>query len=235
MLAAHLLLPLLFGPLLAAAQDDQLHILHRLLVPDIEDQGPPFVLRATVDVSTRQLTPAPQFVSELAQFYRDARDHKDALYQLAIQLAPADDPANGRLDISSVKACHLPLAPADSLTLHLDDGGVPFHVDYYLAGVPPNGACPTNKQLRAVNLDQAAFLPPSNTSVRIRHATHPPLPELRVPPPLTPKGEPVAPAPEKTFLQKYWLYIAAALGLLLLTGGPPEEDSAGSGAAGGGR
>ena len=34
---------------------------------------------------------------------------------------------------------------------------------------------------------------------------------LRTPPPLTAEGEPVKPEPEKTFLQKYWLYIVAAM------------------------
>ena len=37
-------------------------------------------------------------------------------------------------------------------------------------------------------------------------------PELRVPPPLTATGDPVVQVPEKTFLQKYWLYLVIALG-----------------------
>ena len=36
-------------------------------------------------------------------------------------------------------------------------------------------------------------------------------PELHAPPPLTPQGEVVQPIPEKSFLQKYWMYIAALL------------------------
>ena len=36
-------------------------------------------------------------------------------------------------------------------------------------------------------------------------------PELHAPPPLTPQGEVVQPVPEKSFLQKYWMYIAALL------------------------
>ena len=39
-------------------------------------------------------------------------------------------------------------------------------------------------------------------------------PQLRVPPPLTATGDPVVQVPEKTFLQKYWLYIVIALGAL---------------------
>ena len=36
-------------------------------------------------------------------------------------------------------------------------------------------------------------------------------PELRAPPPLTPEGQVVTPEPEKSFIQKYWIYIAGFL------------------------
>lgn len=34
-------------------------------------------------------------------------------------------------------------------------------------------------------------------------------PELRSPPPLTPEGQVVTPEPEKSFIQKYWIYVLA--------------------------
>ena len=36
-------------------------------------------------------------------------------------------------------------------------------------------------------------------------------PELRAPPAVTTDGEPVKPVPEKTFLQKYWMYLVPLL------------------------
>ena len=39
-------------------------------------------------------------------------------------------------------------------------------------------------------------------------------PELRQPPPLTPEGQVVTPEPEKSFLQKYWIYILALMVIL---------------------
>ena len=39
-------------------------------------------------------------------------------------------------------------------------------------------------------------------------------PELRAPPPLTPEGQIVTPEPEKSFLQKYWIYILAVMVVL---------------------
>ena len=40
-------------------------------------------------------------------------------------------------------------------------------------------------------------------------------PELRAPPPLTPEGQVVTPEPEKTFIQKYWIYI---VGFMIVIG-----------------
>ena len=39
-------------------------------------------------------------------------------------------------------------------------------------------------------------------------------PELRSPPPLTPEGQVVTPEPEKSFIQKYWIYILAFMVVL---------------------
>ena len=102
-------LPLaLFGlllPLLANADDAQLRLLHRIYGPGVPEL--PFSLRATLDQSTLQLTPAPHLQDTLAQFYNDVKGNKDALYQIAFQALPDDtrpDVAADRLDISSVKA-----------------------------------------------------------------------------------------------------------------------------------
>jgi hypothetical protein len=43
---------------------------------------------------------------------------------------------------------------------------------------------------------------------------YPHRPELRTPPPLTAEGQPLQPIPEKSFIQKYWIYILVALGAL---------------------
>ncbi|KAL5527414.1 hypothetical protein ACEPAG_6205 [Sanghuangporus baumii] len=224
---------LVLVPTFVAAVDSQFRVLHRVYGPGVPEQ--PFILRATLDTTSLQLLPAPEVQDSLAQFYNDVKGNSAALYQIALQTVPAGeefDPVGERLGISAVKACHIPIASAEYLTLHLDRKGLPFHVDYYLGGVPVSGACPSSKQLRTLNLDQYTWLHPSNTTVRIRRGTHPPLPELRTPPPLSPKGQVLQPEPEKTFVQKYWIYMAAGLALLLVAGGSPPEEEGGQPAGG---
>ena len=99
---------------------------------------------------------------------------------------------------------------------------MPFSLDYSLSAVPPSGKCPSRKALDAHFQSSSVALPlllsPGNTTVAVRRASVPPLPELRAPPPLTPQGAPVKPEPEKNFLQKYWLYIA--MGFIALRASP---------------
>jgi len=204
-------------------------LLHRVYHKDIPLQS--FSQRAALDPVSLQLTPSSDFRNDIAQLYELAKGHRGALYQLALQRDPgavSDDD----LDIAAVKACHIPFASADILTLHLDDAGAPFHIDYYLDGVPHSGACPSKKQLNAFISESAQLLSASNTTVRVRRAEHPPLPELRMPPPLSPEGQPVQPPQEKSFVQKYWVYMVIGLVGLLLAGGPAEEEGAPAGGGG---
>ena len=102
--------------------------------------------------------------------------------------------------------------------------GEPFAIDYSVSPVPQNGVCAEAS---------TGKYPAHNASVVLMSPRMPPLytcsivfvnlpdccirvfrPELRVPPPLTPEGEPVAPVPEKSFVQKYWIYMVVVLGAL---------------------
>lgn len=110
-----------------AAQDsastNQLTLLHRLLVPSVDGDDPPaFIPRATIDLTTRQLTSVPTFHDDLSAFYRDARQSPafaSALYQVAFHVGPehslhsAAPSEHTRLSISSARA-----ACVSSLFLH---------------------------------------------------------------------------------------------------------------------
>jgi len=178
------------------------------------------------------------------QAHFDAQAGKDALYQLALDTGTSDS----LWLISSVKAvysfllfylqipspsftqCHLVSSANEHLILHLPyPGGTPFAFEYFLDSTPSDGTCPP------IQASGPTLALPQNITITTTIPKRPPLfvlsplsspahfssfyrPELRVPPPLTETGDPVVRAPEKTFVQKYWLYIIIALGALSASG-----------------
>ena len=117
--------------------------------------------------------------------------------------------------------CHLPHSTSQTLILHTDNSK-PFAVDHFVSPIPQDASCPNVpskttliESIRALNITvifkpshspplYEAFLFNSPHSCRFR-------PQLRSPLPLTQTGRPVQPLPHKSFLQKYWMYIALFL------------------------
>lgn len=151
-----------------------------------------------------------------------------ALYQLALQ--HPGDTHSAQWHVSAVKLCHLPHATAQSLTLHVAADGAPVALDYFVGPVPHDGACPGSARARRRLLADVGTRI-VNTTVVVRAPTHPPLPSLRTPPQLSAEGKVVAPPQEKSFIQKYWMYIAIAFLALAVTGSPPEEEGQQGGGA----
>ncbi|KIL00594.1 hypothetical protein PAXRUDRAFT_821492 [Paxillus rubicundulus Ve08.2h10] len=143
-----------------------------------------------------------------------------AMYQVALERPGTPD---GLWPVSVVKACHVPGSTSSSLNIHFSASGTPFALDYFVSPVPHDGACPSPSEKRD-------SYPAHNATVKLTSPRQPPLPVLRTPPPLTPQGEPIAPVPEKSFVQKYWVYMAIVLGALLISG-PADEPAASGGGA----
>ncbi|KAI0650687.1 hypothetical protein C8Q79DRAFT_894621, partial [Trametes meyenii] len=225
-----LLVLLVLAPVRAQALPG-LRLKHRLLHPSLP--APPFEDRATVLLSRSgpdpdaRLVPSETFADDLLQLSSAAEGLKDALYQVALE--HPGDADHSQWAISSVLACHLPHSTADSLTIHLDQNGNPFSLDYFLAPVPHNGACPKRARKASAQPGPAHLRPITNTTVVLRSPSFPPLPQLRVPPPVTAEGKPVQPPKEKSFLEKYWMYIAIALIAMTFAPAPPEEEAGGRG------
>ncbi|KAI0003100.1 hypothetical protein BJV74DRAFT_572028 [Russula compacta] len=223
--------PLLFTLLLlifsAATPLHAFQLHHRILHPSLPQLS--FHNRASIlsDVAGNpRIDPAPTFQSDFAAF-AEAAHVTDALYQLAL-----DPGSDSPWLISSVKACHLVDTANEHIILHLPHpGGTPFALEYFLDSAPFDGTCPPGRPSLAL---------PQNVTITISVPKRPPLfvvivlmsdqiphcnpfyrPHLRVPLPLTSTGDPIVPEPEKSFLQKYWLYIVIALGALLIA--PGEE------------
>ncbi|KAH9936932.1 hypothetical protein B0H21DRAFT_825433 [Amylocystis lapponica] len=222
-----------------ALADHSPRVLHRLYDPS---QPPaPFRPRAFLHVSSSgpgssvSIAPAETFSADLLEFLSAAEDSPSALYQLALERPTDTDPSHW--DISSVKACHLPQSTSESVTVHLAADGTPFSLDYFIGPIPRDGACPSRRRAKASGSlsSAAAFTGFANTTVTLAEPRLPPLPLLRTPPPLTPEGQPVQTVPEKSFIQKYWMYILAVLLVLVVSPGGGEEGGGSGGNGGGGR
>ncbi|KAI0045318.1 hypothetical protein FA95DRAFT_1607819 [Auriscalpium vulgare] len=208
------LLALAVVPLVAATP---LRLLHRIYDPTVPDAL--FHDRAVLTPDAAGLFSVEPSPSADTLFAQTAHDVSHALYQLALAPTADADPDAPWL-ISSVRACHLSHLPAEHIVLHLPaPGSPPTALDYFLVPVPDDGACPPHTP---------ALAAPRNLSVSVALPTHPPLPDLRVPPPVTTEGDPAEPVVEKSFIQKYWLYIVLALGAMLLAPGPDDSAAAGS-------
>ncbi|KAH9179859.1 hypothetical protein EDB89DRAFT_1923561 [Lactarius sanguifluus] len=212
--------PLVFLVLSLVAPLRAFQLYHRILHPSLPDQS--FFHRGTIEEIDRgkaRIEAAPTLQYDLLAFAETSAHVTDALYQLAL------DPHPGESDslwlISTVKACHLINPTNERIVIHLPSpGGTPFALDYFLDSVPSDGACPSSR------VSSPTLASPRNATIIFSLPGQPPLPELRTPPPLTATGDPVTQVPEKTFLQKYWLYIVIALGALLIA--PSGEEGAGA-------
>jgi len=209
---------------------------HRVAHPNLPVV--PFVERGTIVLpdssNTRagsapsskvSLVPSESIQDDLASFAEEIPPSlAGGMYQIALE-HPGDEDES-QWAVSVVKTCLLPESTSDTLVLHFSASGKPFTLDYFVSPVPHDGACPQSKSNDSTSVYPAL----KDTSVILRPASLPPLPELRTPPPLTPQGEPVQPVAEKSFIQKYWIYIVILLGAVLMSG-PQEEPQKGGGGA----
>jgi len=216
---------------LGRAQSTHLRLFHRLHHPTAAHAQ--FSERGTVHIAennTVSFQLSPSFAQDLysfAQALHTVNDKNLLLYQVALERE--GDAAETQWDISSVKACHLHKSTAESIHLHtLDlDKPRPYAIDYFVSPVPHDGAClkSSSNKLTAQPFSSQTFetFANVNTTIILKGSRFPPLPQLATPPPISPEGEPIVPVPEKTFLQKYWMYIVGFLLLTVLTGGGEEE------------
>lgn len=128
--------------------------------------------------------------------------------------------------------CHLPTSTSDTISfVPTPSGDRIWAFDYYVAPIPADGSCPKTVA------KTSALESFSNTTVALRWRNFPLVyvlsliffvyglwltlttdndnrTTLRNPIPLTQTGQPVAPPVEKSFFQKYWMYILGGVMLL---------------------
>ncbi|KAG1815540.1 uncharacterized protein BJ212DRAFT_1357191 [Suillus subaureus] len=203
----------------------ELRLMHRVVHPDLPVT--PWAELGTVSIpSFKSISPIGSHASlslaeslrdDLAEFAEAVNPNmQGAMYHVAIELPELEG------SVSSIKACLLPSSTSANIVIHFSATGEPFAIDYSVSPVPQDGIC---------SATSAGSYPAHNASVVLKSPRMAPLPELRIPPPLTPEGEPVAPVPEKSFVQKYWIYMVVVLGALLISG-PAEDSPSGDGKGG---
>ncbi|KAJ7684047.1 hypothetical protein B0H17DRAFT_1073394 [Mycena rosella] len=209
------------APLVWGADSFQLY--HRLYEPNQAESH--FTPRGTIHIPANgdaSFQPSPSLAEDLIQFAGALQAVKGALYQVALERETGG--VAGQWDIASaVKVCHLNQATAETIILHTTPGSGPFALDYFVVPIAHNGACPKKSKAPSPLLSFASNAGSLNTTVVLRSSRPPPSPALRVPPPLTPEGEPVVPPPQKSLFQQYWMYGLAILIALMLSGGAEEE------------
>ncbi|KAG2154918.1 uncharacterized protein EDB93DRAFT_1335794 [Suillus bovinus] len=203
----------------------ELRLMHRVVHPDLPVI--PWAELGTVSIPsfksisthwlTCSLSLAESLKDDLAEFSKAVNPNmQGAMYHIAIERPELEG------SVSSIKACLLPSSTSANIVIHFSATGEPFAIDYSVSPVPQDGICPVTN---------TGSYPAHNASVVLKSPRMAPLPELRIPPPLTPEGEPVAPVPEKSFVQKYWIYMVVVLGALLISG-PAEDSPSGDGKGG---
>ncbi|KZT50111.1 hypothetical protein CALCODRAFT_216740 [Calocera cornea HHB12733] len=198
-----------------------LQVYHRLLLPSLP--APTWSLRASLDLTAAppSYAPAPQAADALLASGAGAGGGGEGVYQVALA---QEGSREEDWPFAGVRACYALSAASDSLILRLSSAGEPYTLAYALVPAPapaPSASCPPTS------------LAPSdlfhNTTLVLRSPDRIPPLALKVPPKLSESGEAVKPEPEKSFIQKYWMYLLPVMLLLLVAPGGGEGEGGGGG------
>ncbi|KAJ3041131.1 hypothetical protein HDV00_009845 [Rhizophlyctis rosea] len=171
------------------------------------DNGP-FVLRGSItydhtstNKKAHQFEPAPGVTPlEVAK----ASEDRNTIYRLSVRGEGVSKELNASAPLCLVYGAKF----QDHFTLHVNERGQPWHVDYLL----PSADC------KAVS--QGPVKSQFKTQVTLLYPVPASRPQLEAIVQGTPDGKP---PPEKSFLQKYWMYLVPVLILLLLSGGDDQQ------------
>ncbi|KAK0537480.1 hypothetical protein OC842_001626 [Tilletia horrida] len=175
-----------------------------------------------------------------------AQPHSD-FYQLVLVAGTGPDALRraeaGEGPLTSIKKCHLVSTEPtlrDELSLHLPSAGTlavpsssdadtdafrpPVAISYSIPGlVLGTDACPLPQS--GAYAKRWTEIEGVNTTIRVGTPVLAADPPLRAPIPVKEDGTPDTPPPEKSFLQKYWMYLVPILILMFI---PAEAEHSGS-------
>lgn len=161
----------------------------------------------------------------LAQLVADAsQEQGQALYRIKVEI-PGTDGKPAKQSVTATKLCMLRSAQLkDQFHLNVDEKGYPYHVQY--------DALSESCEETSTSSAGTAL----STHVTVSRPIRGPSPLGDMPATAKPakveydeKGNVKKPEPEKSFIQKYWMYIVPVLVMFLLTPGePPQQGGGGS-------
>lgn len=167
--------------------------------------------------STRAQSGAPAFVSACILFLQNVSAHLDILFFSLISSYLPEHPSNTLVfltnDLDLRHKFNNPSVVSPFLHFRSE-----FHPTAHrifcvtrVRGESRHFPWPTCSRTSYLTLD-SELSPPLNLMLFMKqHPMHAFRPELRMPPPLSPEGQPVQPPQEKSFVQKYWVYMAIGL------------------------
>lgn len=205
----------------AGGNNVELQLRHRVVHPNLpvtswSEFGTisvPSILSISPSGTPVTFVPSESLPGDLSEFAGHVDPTLDeTFYQITVQKPGMSE---AMWPVSVMKACLMPMSTSSSITIHVSPFGEPLGLDYFVSPVLPNGFCPPPSET-------SKYYPVHNTTVFVKSPRSPPAPNLRAPPPLTQDGAPISPTPEKSFLQKYWIYIAIVFVTLMISG-PVEE------------
>ncbi|KZP00018.1 hypothetical protein CALVIDRAFT_319679 [Calocera viscosa TUFC12733] len=198
-------LPLLLAAALPLAC--ALEVYHRLLTPSSPTA---WSLRASLDIS--QSPPTYALAPSAAETLLEQAVGGEGVYQVALA---EEGSREEDWPFAGVRACHALSAESDTLLLRLSPSGAPYTLSYALSPAPTSPSCPPSSAAAATLFQ--------NTTIVVQLPDRIPPLALKVPPPLNDEGEIVKPEPEKSFIQKYWMYLLPVMLLLLISPGGEGE------------
>ncbi|WVQ73085.1 hypothetical protein IAR50_002648 [Cryptococcus sp. DSM 104548] len=149
----------------------------------------------------------------------EVEDDGTGWYQVGVRLEDGDDEEDWL--IASTRSCYLSAPPLVKLQVN----GMKLQSISVHSSDPDRNTCGTSSVVKTPRDFSGVVFRTSNTVKTT-------LPLLGAPPVVDPTGAPVVPPPEKSFLQKYWMYIVGLALFFAVQMSPDEPREVGGGRGG---
>ncbi|WRT66097.1 uncharacterized protein IL334_003050 [Kwoniella shivajii] len=226
MLALFLSLLFILAPCIILAESIETYRIHHRFLSHPSPQSPPtFRQLGSVQISQSSNSFTTTLEDSLENVAEDLVDDGKGWYQVGLQLSEGH--GVDEWFISSTKYCYLS-SSSPKIKIHLSESSIPTSLSIHPTA-PSQSSCSSNSS-------ESIKLPSKINELQFefpRHTHKIYSPSLAAPPALDPStGSPAQPEQEKSFAQKYWMYIVG-LALFFAVQMGPDDKPAAAGSGGG--